>query len=285
MSVNGGSVEVQNLPVNKIKISKNSRMSVSPDELDGLMQSIKETGLLQPIGVVKSGGGYEICYGNRRYLAVTKLGLSRIPAIVHEKKREHDIDIKNLTENVQRRNVSMAEVGRYLELLKDGGLSNAEAAVRLGVTKGYVENCVRAYQEVPTQFRDDLEIQVGKHNDRKRIPGKIAISTANKIANARRHHRLSHADTVKLFKAAKSNDNFSAENIDKYAVAIKQGIPDFVESVEPIHRVCVNFYIAESEKEKLTVKYITGGPFKSIPQLCAAILRGEKAVKIDILKY
>ena len=47
-------VAITNLSLNKIKLARNSRMSVTDEEIAGLMQSIKEVGLLQPIGVEKS---------------------------------------------------------------------------------------------------------------------------------------------------------------------------------------------------------------------------------------
>jgi ParB/RepB/Spo0J family partition protein len=170
---------IQVIPLNKIKLAKNSRMSVSSEELDGLMLSIKSVGLLQPIGVVKAGSGYEVCYGNRRFLACSKLGLSKITAVVHTNKREFDRDIKNLTENIQRRNLSLAECGRYIEILSKEGLSSRECAARLGVSISYVKGCQTAYARVPKEFRDDLEIKVSSE---KLAPGKISIKTAQKRA-------------------------------------------------------------------------------------------------------
>lgn len=277
-------VEVQNLPLNKIKLGRNSRISVSTEELDGLMQSIKETGLLQPIGVVRSGAGFEICYGNRRFLACSKLGLHRIPAIIHEKKREHDLDLKNLTENIQRRNISLSEVGRFLDLLKKDGLSNAEAAVRLGVSKNYVASCAVAYNEVPKEFRDDLEVQVGKHNDRKRVPGKISVKIANEITSICKRLNLDQSQKRALFGAAKNEERFTFENISKYAVALKRGKEDFLDSVEPVKRISVNFFITEKHKHELEKKFVDEGPFNSVTALCLAILRGEKSIKVDVIR-
>ncbi len=120
----GQKVEIKELPMNKIKIGRNSRMSVSKEDLSGLMQSINSTGLLEPIGVIKAktGDSYQIAYGNRRFMAFSKLGLHSIPAVIHEYKNENDVDVKNLAENVQRRNISLAEIGRYASILEGEGL-------------------------------------------------------------------------------------------------------------------------------------------------------------------
>jgi ParB-like chromosome segregation protein Spo0J len=45
----GTKVEIRNIPLNKIKLGRNSRLSVSKEELAGLMQSIKEQGLFRAI--------------------------------------------------------------------------------------------------------------------------------------------------------------------------------------------------------------------------------------------
>lgn len=273
-------VMIQKVPLNKIKLGKNSRMSVSPEELDGLMNSIKEVGLLQPIGVVRRQGYFEIAYGNRRFLAVSKLGLSHIPAVVHDVKKESDVDLKNLTENVQRRNLSLAEVGRYCELLRKEKLSAAEIAVRLGVSKHYVMSCVQSFQNVPAEFREDLEVQ---HANQKKTPGKISIGTATAIVNASKTLNLSRANQSRLYKAAKSDDRFIGTDVPKYAKALDLGHKNFLDKVKKTHMVNLQIHLTEAEHDSLYAKYVGSGPFASIAALMRAVLKGEKSVKIGVL--
>jgi ParB/RepB/Spo0J family partition protein len=275
-----GKVEIENVAINKIKINRNSRGSISKDDLHGLMQSISELGLLQPIGVVRAGSGFEICYGNRRFLACSKLGMTKIPVIIHDDNTAADVDMKNLAENIQRRNISLPEAGRYIEGLNKEGLSLREIAVRLGVSAGYVENCRTAYNRVPEEFKQDLEVQV---TNEKISPGKIAIKTANAILSAEKTFRLSAPQVKTLFKAAKSDARFSATNLPKYAAALKKGKADPIAAVKPVRHVRVNILLDESEYDALVAKHITGGPFNSMTQLVSAILRGEKSVKINVL--
>jgi len=63
---------VEEIPVKKIKLGSNSRLDIEKEELDGLMTSIQEVGLLQPIGVRPAGAKFEVTYGNRRFLACRK---------------------------------------------------------------------------------------------------------------------------------------------------------------------------------------------------------------------
>lgn len=279
-----GTVTIEKIPLNKIKLNKNSRLNIDPEELDGLMQSIKSTGLLQPIGVIKNGTGYEICYGNRRFLACSKLGMTHMPVIVHERKSESDVDIKNLTENVQRRNISLSEVGRYIEILEKEGLNNAEAAVRLGVSKGYVKSAVDAFQQVPKEFREDIEIRVvsNQKGSTRSAPGKISVAVASKIVNAQKSGRIDKEGAVKLYKAAKSNSKFSPVLIDQYISSVEQGHKDFIEAVPKLCLINLSFWITEKHKWELEKKYVNNGIYSSVQQMMYAILRGEKAQQIKM---
>lgn len=280
----GTRVTIEKIPLNKIKLNKNSRLNIDPDELDGLMQSIKEEGLLQPIGVVKSGATFEICYGNRRFMAVSKLGLSSIPAIVHEKKKESDVDIKNLTENIQRRNISLAEVGRYLELLEKQGLSRNEAAVRLGVSRQYVGQALSAFREIPKEFRDDLEIRVVKKGNVRGAAGKIGIHVAQKILSAVKTGKIDNQQSRSLFKAAKSDYRFQSSKIERYIDAAASGHKQPIEAVGELKFVQLKFFIPQPQYEEIMEKHVVDGPFNSLTGFMLAVLRGDKHMKINVLK-
>jgi ParB/RepB/Spo0J family partition protein len=283
---NNQRVVVQKMALNKIKLGKNSRLSVSKEELDGLMQSIKEVGLLQPIGVAKNGSGYEICYGNRRFMACSKLGYKNIPVIVHERKKESDIDLKNLTENIQRRNIGLGEAGRYIELLKKEGLTAGEIGVRLGVSKGYIDACISAYEEVPAKFRNDLELSIGAggKKDPKKRYGKIAITSAKAIVNAAKSYGLDSEQKEKLFSAAKSDERFLTENTRKYAAALKNGAKDPIGAVKPLTHVSCQFWMAKDDLADLERRFVDDGPFRSLNGLFKAILSGKKSLSVKIVE-
>lgn len=281
MASKDSEITITKMPLNKIKIGRNSRANIDKDELEGLMESIKHIGLLQPIGVVKTAGGYDIAYGNRRFLACSKLGMTHIAAIIHTSKKASDVDIKNLAENVQRKNISLTEIGRYVKLLKGEGLSGAEIAIRLGASANYVKICEEAYSNVPAEFREDI---VHSTEGKKRVaPGKIATNVALKIMNAKRSYGLTNSDEKKLFKAAKSDDNFEYRSIQKYAKQLKSGNDDFVNSTKPIKHIRLDFSISQDQYDKIQVKYVDDGPFNSVPALLKAVLMGKVALHIDIL--
>ncbi len=279
----GQKVEIKEIPINKIKIGRNSRLSVSKEDLSGLMQSINSTGLLEPIGVIKSNkhiGNYEIAYGNRRFMAFSKLGLHSIPAVIHEYKNESDIDTKNLAENVQRRNISLAEIGRYASILEGEGLSKKELAVRLGVPVNYLDSCLSAYQFVPKEFRNDLETTV---SGKPAGPGKISISAVKAIAAVDRSFDLNKSDRDILFKAAKNDERFDVANVSKYAAAIKRGNKDPIASAKPLKTLTFKMIIDEGQYDSLVHKHVENGPFRSFTALVKAVCRGQKQVVINFL--
>lgn len=279
-------VQITKIPLNKLKLNRNSRLNIDPDELEGLMQSIKIEGLLQPIGVVKNGTGYEICYGNRRFLAVSKLGMKTIPVVIHEKKKESDVDIKNLTENVQRRNISIVEVGRYLSLLSKQGLTPAESAVRLGVSKSYVSACLDAFRDVPEEFRDDLEVRVGAMKDGKTraTAGKVSLKTARQTINAMKSRLISRSQMKVLLRAAKEDERFNPSKMPAYIDALSRGKEDFFDEVAETKQVRLMFQISKRHQASLEKEFVDDGPFKNINELFKAILKGEKSVAIKILR-
>jgi ParB/RepB/Spo0J family partition protein len=278
-----GSVEVLDIPLNKIKLGKNSRSTVSDDEIAGMMASIKENGLLQPIGVVKSKTtGYEIVYGNRRFLAVSKLGYSKISCVIKNNKDEKENDIQNLTENIQRRNITLTEAGRYMKLLSDQGLNPKEIAARIGVANGYVESCLRAWEDVPKKFHDKLVVKTT--NDRSRIPGKITITDSRAITSASKTYALKPDQRDFLFLESMSNPEFKTENIKKYAAALSEGSKDPVKDTPQVRNIQVRGWISEKEESRLEKKYITKGPFNSMGAVLIAILRGEISERVEITR-
>lgn len=280
MATKGNEVQLTRMPLNKIKLGRNSRANIDKDELEGLMESIKEIGLLQPIGVVKNGTGYDIAYGNRRFLACSKLGHSHIMAIVHTSKKASDVDIKNLAENVQRKNISLVEVGRYVALLQGEGMSTGEIAVRLGASRSYVNSAADAYQQVPKQFRDDIASTYG--NEKKKI-GKISAQAMSKILSAQKTQRLEAKHVAKLFEAAKG-DKFMPAQTGKYAALLKAGKNDFLDRVEPLKMIRMDFLVTEKEYNRIIGKHVDNGPFKSFVSVMRNVLTGKVAEQVKVIE-
>ncbi len=119
------------------------RMQFAPEKLQELAASIKENGVLQPIVVRGSGGGYELVVGERRWRAARQVGLERIPAIVQNVSDEKMLELA-LVENIQRDELSPIEEGQAYQLLADQfALTHEEIAQRVGRSRTAVTNSLR----------------------------------------------------------------------------------------------------------------------------------------------
>ncbi len=104
-------------------------------EVDDLVESIRDRGLLQPILVRRHGDGYELVAGHRRLEACKRLGIVRIPALIHDGYTADRLAIQ-LAENVQREHLSHYDVALALRRMRDeSGLSITQ--ISKAVRKSY----------------------------------------------------------------------------------------------------------------------------------------------------
>lgn len=119
------------------------RVDFSEKELEALAESIRENGILQPINVRRCGVNYEIVSGERRLRAAKMCGLEEVPCIVIEADDERSA-VLALIENIQRRDLSYFEEAMAIErLISFYGLTQEEAASRLGKAQSTIANKLR----------------------------------------------------------------------------------------------------------------------------------------------
>ena len=124
------------------------RVDMRQDTLDNLAESIRAQGVVQPIVARPIEGGgeaqrYEIVAGERRWRAAQLAGLSEIPAVIRDVPDEAAIAMA-LIENIQRENLNPLEEARALDrLIREFGLTHAEAAEAVGRSRASVSNLLR----------------------------------------------------------------------------------------------------------------------------------------------
>ena len=87
------------------------------DDLDGLADSIREHGVLQPLGVARENGGFRVVYGSRRRAAAIKAGLPEVPCVVVETTPEDRL-VCQMLENLQRRDLNDMDKAEGLARLR-----------------------------------------------------------------------------------------------------------------------------------------------------------------------
>ncbi len=136
--------EVRMLPIHLIDPNREQpRRSFDEGALNDLAQSIRAVGVLQPIIVAQSGERYTIIAGERRYRASRLAEKTEIPAIVRDWDEQTRLEAA-LIENLQRDNLNPIEEAMGVRRLMDEtGLTQEQAAERLGKSRPAVANLLR----------------------------------------------------------------------------------------------------------------------------------------------
>lgn len=144
------------LAVDQIQVNPHQpRKAFDSASLDELAKSIKSSGMLQPVVVRKSGDGYQLIAGERRWRAARQAGLERIPAVVRE---ATDVEVLELAlvENLLREDLNpMEEAEAYQKLLADFGWTQEELAQRVGRDRSSISNSIRLLR-LPEPIQVDL---------------------------------------------------------------------------------------------------------------------------------
>lgn len=129
----------------ELKISPNQpRKSFDEYELKLLSDSIQASGIIQPLAVRKlADGSFELIAGERRLKAAVMAGLRRVPCVVH-KTDDETAALYSVIENLQRSNLTVFEESYGINrLITEYGMSQSEAAARLGIAQSTLSNKLR----------------------------------------------------------------------------------------------------------------------------------------------
>jgi ParB family chromosome partitioning protein len=141
----------QMLPIYKIEPNPDQpRRDFDEEELQSLSESISTHGIIQPLTVrALENGYYQIIAGERRWRAARQANLSDVPAIVIEADDKKATELA-LIENLQRQDLNPVEEALgYQSLMEDYGLTQEEAAARVGKSRPTVANALRLLSLCP----------------------------------------------------------------------------------------------------------------------------------------
>jgi len=132
------------------------RTTFDQAKLDELAQSIRASGIIQPLLLRRRGGMFELVAGERRWRAAQIAGLRNVPAIVRDIPDEKLLELA-LIENIQRADLNpVEEANAYKKLIESLGLTQDEVAQRVGRDRSFVTNYLRILK-LPSEIRQLLE--------------------------------------------------------------------------------------------------------------------------------
>ena len=205
--------------INKLSISDLVRNKNQPrklfdkDSLEGLTNSIKERGIIQPIIVRRSqdqSAAYEIIAGERRWLAAQNAGLHEVPVVITEAD-----DLKSLefaiVENVQRHDLNAIEEAEgYQRLIDDFFYDQDKVAKFIGKSRSHISNCLRLLS-LPNEVIDLIQNNKLSQGHAKVLVGlENAFFVAKKIIEKKLSVRQAE-NLVKIFKSKKTSKIYSED--------------------------------------------------------------------------
>ncbi len=139
------------------------RRYFADDEMAELAASIKAQGIIQPLLVRKDASGYEVVAGERRWRAAKMIGLTEVPVVIKDLSDAEMLEV-SLVENIQREDFNpIEEADAYHRLMNEFGLTQDQAAQRVGKSRSAVANFLRLRQleEPIKQSIEDGTISMG----------------------------------------------------------------------------------------------------------------------------
>ena len=179
--------------------SQQPRTTFDQAKLEELAQSIKSTGIIQPLLVRPRGGLFELVAGERRWRAAQIAGLARIPVIVRDIPDDRLLELA-LIENIQRQELNpIEEANAYKRLIDSLGLTQDEVARRVGRDRTFVTNYLRVLK-LPTDIQRLIESDKLSFGHARALLGVEDPITQRRLAQKIAKHNWSVRDTEQRVK-------------------------------------------------------------------------------------
>ena len=200
---------IDHVEINLISPNSNQPRQIFSDKnMQDLVNSIDENGILQPLTVRLSGkNSYELIAGERRLRAAKKLNLKKVPVYIIDVKKDDDMLKLALIENIQRDNLSSIEEAEGYALLRGKySISETELAKMIGKNRSTIANKLRL-NKLPPDIKNVLR---SKDPDFREGHARALLSLREskkikKIYRRIKRDKLSVRETEKLVKSLSSS--------------------------------------------------------------------------------
>jgi len=131
------------------------RQDISESDLEDMVNSVREKGIVTPLLVSRTETGYQLIAGERRWRAAQKAGLERVPVVVREVTPYESLELA-LIENIHRKDLNAVEEAlAYQRLLEEAEITQDSLAKRLGKDRSSITNLLRLLN-LPLSIQKDL---------------------------------------------------------------------------------------------------------------------------------
>lgn len=258
------------VPVEKIHPNPHQpRQRFDEAEIDALAESIKQSGILQPLVLrPETDGRYTLVAGERRLRAAKRVGLAVVPAVIGEYADDKLLELA-LIENIQRDDLGPLETARaFRKLVRELGLTQAEVAERVGKPRSSVANFLRLLDlpDVVQNLLDDGTLDMG-HG--RALAGLESPELQEKLALAAATNGWSVREVEARAKRAQIEgtvtDDGAGDRRDPNVAAAEKTLARALEAG-------VSISIKRNGKGKIEIRFANG---EDLDRLYRALLRGS----------
>ena len=229
------------------------------DELEGLAQSIRQNGIIQPIAVRGNNRGeYELISGERRLRASRLVGVTQVPCIIMEASDDKSA-LFALLENVQRCDLDFFEEAVAIErLLTDYGMTREEICKKLGKAPPTISNKLRLLR-----LPEEIRLRISQENLTERHARAMlkltSVSQMERAMSIIAEKRLNVAETERLVSQILQNDSRHRQPTVKLFKDVRIFVNTLNHAVDTMRRAGIEADSAKSETDEY-IEYIVRIP-------------------------
>ncbi|MDO6993782.1 ParB/RepB/Spo0J family partition protein [Brachyspira innocens] len=265
------------------------RKIFNEEEIQGLAESIRENGLINPITLREKDGQYQIISGERRFRAFKFLNRDKVPALVLENIDDSKMLELTLVENIQRADLNPIEIARsYKKLIYDLNIKQEELANRVGKSRSTISNSMRILDLSENIQNLILESKITEGHAR----AILSLTDENEreaFAKEIIENGYSVRECEKIVKDRK-NDNNSQENTEnnqkdnKKEIKKDPNIRQLENDLEKIFSTKVNVIDKNGKEGKIVIEYYSSDDLSRIMDMLEKIHERENST-IPTLEY
>lgn len=265
------------------------RKIFNEEEIQGLAESIRENGLINPITLREKDGQYQIISGERRFRAFKFLNRDKVPALVLENIDDSKMLELTLVENIQRADLNPIEIARsYKKLIYDLNIKQEELANRVGKSRSTISNSMRILDLSENIQNLILESKITEGHAR----AILSLTDENEreaFAKEIVENGYSVRECEKIVKERK-NDNNSQENTEnnqkdnKKEIKKDPNIRQLENDLEKIFSTKVNVIDKNGKEGKIVIEYYSSDDLSRIMDMLDKIHERENST-IPTLEY
>lgn len=240
------------------------------DELEGLAQSIRQNGIIQPIAVrVNEKGHYELISGERRLRASRLVGITKIPCIIMEAS-DGKSALFALIENIQRTDLNFFEEAIAIEkLITHYGMSRDEVCKKLGKAPPTISNKLRLLR-IPEEIRMKITLENLTERHARALLRLTNFSQMERAISIIAEKRLNVTESEKLIESILSSENRRRQPPVKLFKDVRIFVNTLNHAVDTMRRAGIEADSAKSETDEY-IEYIV-----RIPKTGNCIIKAKK---------